>query len=337
MSDKLKKERGIGAFLRNNSFIILAGFCTAIIMLVVYFCYELVPFGDRTILRMDMYHQYGPLFAELYERLAGGDSLLYSWTSGLGGSFLGNYLNYLSSPFIIVVMLFGHENIPEAIATMILLKAVFASGAFTYYIKASHKVHDATSAGFGVLYSCCGFFIAYYWNVMWLDAFWLFPLVILGIEKIINEGKLKLYFAALVMTLLTNYYMAYMVCIFSVIYFLAYFIAHVNIDEKFADTAYDPEKRPPALKRFFAALKNRVLIDRCARFGAASLGAGIFCACLLVPLYFILDACSATSGTMPETYKSYFSIFDFLANSLASVNPTIRSSGEDVLPNIYCG
>ncbi|MBQ4626495.1 MAG: YfhO family protein, partial [Clostridia bacterium] len=51
----------------------------------------------------------------------------------------------------------------------------------------------------------------------------------------------------------------------------------------------------------------------------------------------ILKNCSATSGTFPSGYQSYYSIFDFLANHLASVEPTIRSSGDDVLPNVYCG
>ena len=53
----------------NNRYSWLAAACTAGIMLVVYFCYDLIPFGDTTILRMDLYHQYGPLFAELYERI----------------------------------------------------------------------------------------------------------------------------------------------------------------------------------------------------------------------------------------------------------------------------
>ncbi|MBR5015760.1 MAG: YfhO family protein, partial [Clostridia bacterium] len=52
------------------------------IMLLVAFCYDMVPFGDITILRMDMYHQYGPLLAELYDRITHAESLIYSWTSG---------------------------------------------------------------------------------------------------------------------------------------------------------------------------------------------------------------------------------------------------------------
>ena len=77
-------------------FCLIAALSTAAIMMVVYFCYDLAPFGDVTILRMDLYHQYGPLFAEFYERVTDLDSFLYSWNSGGGSSFLGNFYNYLS-------------------------------------------------------------------------------------------------------------------------------------------------------------------------------------------------------------------------------------------------
>jgi uncharacterized membrane protein YfhO len=196
-------------------------------MLIVYYCYDLIPFGDKTILRMDLYHQYGPLFAELYERVVNGDSFLYSWTSGGGGTFLGNFYNYLSSPFAIVMLIAGHKNMPEAIAIMVLLKAAVAAFTFSYFISKKHKEVTPLTSAFGVLYACSGFFIAYYWNIMWIDSFYLFPLVMLGIDKIINERKLSLYIVSLTLTFFTNYYMAYMVCIFSVLFFIYnYFIEY---------------------------------------------------------------------------------------------------------------
>ena len=105
---KSKKETALSRFFNENIFIILAFICAAALMMIVYYCFELIPFGDRTVLRMDLFHQYGPLFAELYDRLTGFKSLLYSWTSGGGSSFLGNYMNYLSSPIAFIILLFGH-------------------------------------------------------------------------------------------------------------------------------------------------------------------------------------------------------------------------------------
>ena len=52
----------------------------------------------------------------------------------------------------------------------------------------------------------------------------LLPLIVLGIERLINTGKGALYTGALAVLLLSNYYMGYMACIFSVLYFLAYFL-----------------------------------------------------------------------------------------------------------------
>ena len=320
--------------LTENKNIILAFLFTSVVMIFVYYCFGLFPFGDKTILRMDLYHQYGPLFAELYERLVGAKSFLYSWNSGLGGSFLGNFYNYLASPLSLLVLLFGHKNIPEAIATIILLKGAFASATFAYYLKRSQGQNDASIAAFGVLYSFCGFFIAYYWNVMWLDAMVLFPLAMLGIELIIKSKKFGLFVFALTMTMLTNYYMAYMLCIFSVLFYLVSYIGSYSLTSSYneTDVASSPGK---------AGLWHRLKHSRLLGSGITFAFSGIISLCLaafaLLPIYYILKACSATADPFPTTFTSYYKIFDFFANHLASVEPTIRSSGTDVLPNVYCG
>lgn len=328
---RLKRQTLSQRFYRNR-YVWIAFAASALVMLLVYICFELIPFGGKTILRMDLYHQYGPLFAELYERVAGGESLIYSWNTGLGSSFLGNFYNYLSSPMSVLVLLFGHENIPEAIATMILLKAALASASFAYYLKRSFGKGDATISAFGVLYSFCGFFIAYYWNVMWLDAMLLLPLIALGIEQIILRGRFGLYCAALTLTMLSNYYMSFMVCIFAVLYFLVHYLSHYEISAVLYGLASGEAK--PSL---WARIRGSRFLQSGFRFAGGSILSGGLAAFALIPTYFILQACSATSGTFPKEFKSYFSIFDFLANHFASLTPTIRSSGEDVLPNVYCG
>ena len=119
------------AALSRNKYSVLAFGVAAFIMIIVYYCFDIIPFGDMTVLRMDMYHQYGPLFAELYDRITQGKSLLYSWNTGLGSSFLGNFSNYLASPTAIFMLLLGHKNMPEAISLMILVKAAFSAAFFS--------------------------------------------------------------------------------------------------------------------------------------------------------------------------------------------------------------
>jgi len=168
-----------------------------------------------------------------------------------------------------------------------------------------------------------------------VDAVAIFPLVMLGIQQIIDKGKPWLYCVSLAVTLFSNYYMGYMVCIFSVIYFFVYYFSHNKFNERFVEKyRYDITDSKTAFIRFF---NNSKLFRTALRFAFFSLLAGMLAAVSLIPVYFALKACSATSGVFPVEYKSYFKIFDFLTNHLAGLTPTIRSSGEDVLPNIYCG
>ncbi len=337
LKNKSEKQNLMSRIFKDNKFCWIAFTCSAVIMMIVYLCHSVIPFGDGTVLRMDLYHQYGPLFAEFYDRVTNLDSFLYSWNTGLGGSFLGNFYNYICSPISLLMLLFGHENMPEAIATIVLLQAAFSSATFTYYLKCSLKEHSPATAAFGVLYSFCGFFIAYYWNIMWLDAMVYFPLLVLGIEKIINKRKPGLYIFSLAMILITGYYMGYMACIFSVIYFLVYYFSSRNISDLYINPPSYTDKNGHRKVKFIDKIRYSSFLSSGVTFALSSILGAAIVAFALVPVFFVLQNSSATSGTIPETIKSYFSIFDFLANHLASVEPTIRSSGTIVLPNVYCG
>lgn len=324
MKDKIK------LFTANNKYILLTGLASLFIILFVFFCHSIIPFGDRTIYRMDLYHQYGPLFSELYDRIVSGESLLYSWNSGLGSSFVGNLFNYLSSPFAILIFIFGHEHTFEAVATMIACKAVLSSMSMAYYLKKSHKGNSPMLIAFGVMYAFCGYFIAYYWNVMWMDAMYLFPFVILGIERIINTGKCSTYIVALTLSIFTNYYIGYMICIFSCIYFLYFYYCSLdNFDKRHKILQLKDNKKN--------IIKDSFLLNSGVRFALSSLCVGILLLGMLLPVAYVLSSSSATSSTFPSKATGYFDFIDFLANHTASLEPTIRSSGEDVLPNIYCG
>lgn len=317
-------------WLKENRYILVSGGASLFIILLVYFCYGIIPFGDGTVYRMDLYHQYGPLFSELYDRITSGESLIYSWNTGIGSSFLGNFYNYLSSPIGLIILLFGHKNTFEAVAAMIAIKAVLSSMSMSYYLKKTQKSDGFPIAAFGIMYAFCGYFIAYYWNVMWIDAMYLLPFIAIGIEKIIESGKCKTYIIALALAIYSNYYIGFMLCIFSCIYFLYYYAC---TSKKLRDRkGLKTEK-----ETFFTRLKNSFFLQSGIRFALSSLSVGILLAFMLVPLANILSASSATKGTAPTEYESYFTIFDFLANHLAALEPTIRSSGDDVLPNVYCG
>ncbi|MCR4594381.1 MAG: YfhO family protein [Clostridiales bacterium] len=314
----------------NNKYVLLSGGISIFVILLVYFCFDIKPFGDGIIYRMDLYHQYGPLFTELYDRIHDGQSLIYSWTSGMGSSFIGNFYNYLSSPLtLIVLLLCGHKNTFEAVAALIAIKAVLSSMSMTYYFKKSQNFNSPVSAGFGVMYAFCAYFVAYYWNVMWIDSMYILPFVILGIERIIDKGKCKTFILSLIYCIFANYYIGYIICIFSVFYFGYYYIC--RFDELVKGKKYINNEG------LINKIRNSFLINSGLRFAGSAVLVGLILSFMLIPLAFILKTSSATSGGFPAEHKFYYDIFDFLANHLASLEPTIRSSGDCVLPNVYCG
>lgn len=325
----MKKKNNL---LYKNRYVLISFLGAAATMLVIYVITGLFPFGENTILRMDLYHQYGPLFSELYDRMFAHDFSTYSWEAGLGSCFLGNYFNYLSSPIGAIVVFFGHKHVPEAIATMILVKAAISSSTFTYYLKKSQRNHSVATVMFGIMYAFCAYMLAYYWNIMWLDAMMLLPIVLLGIERIIDTGKPFLYIGALSLSLFSNYYMSYMLCLFAVVYFIYYYIIS-NPRKAILSKEYQlSHKKKLKFKR-----RNSRFFRSGMIFAGASILAAALIAFALLPTAQVLRTCSATSSSLPSESKLYFNFFDFFANHLPSLETTIRSSGDDVLPNVYCG
>lgn len=315
-----------------NKCIVLSALFALLAISIIFLIFSVFPFGDNTVMRMDLYHQYGPLFAELYERIASHKSLIYSWTSGGGSSFLGNYFNYLASPFSALIFLFDKENISFAITFIVIVKCVLSSASFSYYLSRKFNKADIFVSAYGVMYAFCAYFLAYYWNIMWLDAMFILPLIALGIERIITQKSPWLYMLTLAYMLFSNYYMGYMICIFAVIYFLIFFCMSPAKYKAALNPDFHTDK-----KYSFKTLMNNGFFNSSVKFAVLSIAAACLCAFALIPVYFILKGSSATSNSFPSSFSSYFPIFDFVTSHFAAMKETIRSSGDDVLPNVYSG
>ena len=207
-------ERNKNWFLENK-FVILTFFVAALIMCATYWFRGVYPFGDQIVLKVDLYHQYGPFHEELRSRILNHQSLFYSWEGGLGKEFYTQLAYYTTSPLSFLILLFPQGNMPEALALFILLKIAFCGAFFAYYLKESFKRNDMSIVVFGVFYAFTAFVTGYYWNVMWLDSVALFPLIALGIEKLVKEDKHLFYSITLAIVIIVNFYIAFIICIFA--------------------------------------------------------------------------------------------------------------------------
>ncbi len=313
-TSKTKKFR----LLDNNGSRIPSGNITFIISFVIpviifialYYIKEIFPFGDNCYLRSDMYHQYAPFYSELWNKLRTGEGLTYSWNIGMGTDFTSLFAYYLASPINWIIVLFPQKYMIEIMNALIILKLSASSLSITYYLSKHFNTKNCSIALFGLFYGLSGYVAAYSWNIMWLDCILLLPLIMLGLERLVNENKCFLYCISLGLCIYTNYYIAIMVCMSVVIYFVVLIIA------------YNGPKHP------------KIYIKKILNWCIYSLLAGGLSACLLLPEMYTFSLSASSDITFPQTLVSYFSVLEMLTRQLINIPVHL---GLEHYPNIYCG
>ncbi len=216
-----KKERSSASLVRPSDGLLAAFFVPMVIMVIIFAQRGIFPFGEESFLRTDMYHQYAPFFSEFRYKLTHGGSLLYSWDIGMGVNFAALYAYYLASPLNWLLVLCPKNYVIEFMTYMIVFKIGLSGLSFSWYLRRHSKTMDFGVAFFGIFYALSGYMAAYSWNIMWLDCILLFPLIMLGLENLVKEKKCFLYCITLGLSILSNYYISIMICIFMVFYFIA--------------------------------------------------------------------------------------------------------------------
>lgn len=281
-------------------------FIPFIIAIVVAIDHGVYPFGDRCVLQVDSYHQYCPFLAEFMDIIQKGESLQYTFNIGLGADFTSVFAYYLASPFYWIAWLFPKASVVEFMAVVTILKFALCGLTFGYFLKEHFGVNDCSISIFATAYALSGYMTAYAWNIMWTDCLVLLPLIVLGLEKLVNEGKCMLYYVSLAVCIFSNYYISIMICIFLVLYFGIIWI----------------ECESGKLK----AILN---------FGWHSLLAGGTAAVLIIPEVILMGAAASGSSTFPEKMEWYFNIMAALSGHLMLTEDYV--TGRDHWPNLYCG
>ncbi len=304
-----KKKRRTVPVLKSRDGLMIAFFVPVLVMICIFAQRGIFPFGERCFLRTDMYHQYAPFFSEFQHKLRTGGSLLYSWDVGMGVNFAALYAYYLASPLNWLILLCPKKFIIEFMTIMIVIKIGLSGLSFAWYLK-QHSKNCILGVGFfGIFYALSGYMAAYSWNIMWLDCILLFPLIVYGLERLVREQKGMLYCVTLGLSILSNYYISIMTCLFLVLYFIALLIL----------------EEPGPVRKY---------VESCVRFGIYSLLSGGLAAGVLLPEICALQSTASGNFDFPKAWTSYFPIFDMIARHIGNVETEI---GLDHWPNIYCG
>ena len=213
-----KPGNGGFRFLRPGDGLIAAFFVPVAVLIILFAQRGIFPFGEECFLRTDMYHQYAPFFSEFQYKLKQGGSLLYSWDIGMGVNFSALYAYYLASPVNWLIILCPKKFIIEFMTILITIKTGICGVTFTWYLNRHFEKKHFIAGVFGIFYALSGYMAAYSWNIMWLDCIWLLPLILYGAEQLVREKKGLFYCITLGLSILSNYYISIMICIFMVMY-----------------------------------------------------------------------------------------------------------------------
>ncbi len=274
-----------------------------VLMLILFMINGIYPFGSRSFLYMDMYHQYMPFFSEFMEKIQAGEGLAYSWNVGIGSNFLALYVYYLASPLHWLAFLFPKEYLMEFMSYIVIIKLGLCGLTSCIYLRKKFQTKSPVLVLVSCFYAMSGFMAAYNWNIMWLDCVILLPLIMLSLESLIKEGKWVLYCVTLALCIYTNYYISIMVCIFLVLYFMIQWLQE---------------------KGSLRAIRD---------FALFSLLAGGMAAILLMPEVCAILETDFGDINFPDQWESYYPLMDVLARH-CMLTPAHR--GLEHWPNIFC-
>lgn len=147
---------------------------------------------------------------------------------------------------------------------------------------------------------------------MWLDGVILLPLIVLGINTLLKNKNKYIYVLALSLAIITNYYIGFMLCIFSVIYFVGKLCENLFLNKK----------------DFTKNYKTNIL-----NFIYSSLLVGGLSSIVLIPTLFSLSGGKAQFDLSILNTSSNFDTIDFTTKLfIGAYNNNELISG---LPNIY--
>ena len=153
----------------------------------------------------------------------GGNSLLVGW--------------FLFSPFNLIILLFDKATLPDAFFWIVCLKLCTACMSMAVFLihfsrRKGIRVTMSTVAVIHALslgYAYCGLVAGHTHEIMYFDALIALPLVADGLYKLCIDGKVLQYYIALAYGIITNFYFGFMLCIFSVLFYVYIMIRYNKV------------------------------------------------------------------------------------------------------------
>ncbi|MEG1495310.1 MAG: YfhO family protein [Bacilli bacterium] len=179
------------------------------IFLLLFLIKGIFPFGENSLIWGDMHDQVTAFYYHFYDAFYGNGSLLIDFSTSGGINFFGILTYYLLSPFSLLILLFPRENIYQAISLIIVFKVALSGLTSLYFFLTNFKkLPHYISVLLALLYAFCGYNIVLYQITAWIDIVYLFPLLLIGMKKLLDLEKPYLYILILTACLIFCFYLS---------------------------------------------------------------------------------------------------------------------------------
>ena len=204
------RSLGLQAFLL-GVFVAFAAFLPYIIYDKGLFLY----YGDFNVQQIPFY--------QLANEAVRTGNIWWNWNTDLGANFIGSYSFYLLfSPFFWLSLLVPPAFTPYLMAPLLMLKSGCAS--LTAYLYLKRFVRDPEYAVIGgLLYAFSGFSVYNIFFNHFHEVIVFFPLLLIGLEEAMTEGKKGRFALAITVNAMVNYWFFIGEVFFVAFYFLVRF------------------------------------------------------------------------------------------------------------------
>lgn len=313
---KKPSASGFGNFLKKwvsgNRYYIIAFFVPVVLMYIAYAIFGLYPFGEESVLALDFNAQYVYYFEALRDAFWGDGSFFYSWGRNLSGGYMGIIGYYLASPFTLIVMLLPRDWILTSLLLMILCKIGTAGVTMSLYLQKSKHLEPLHATAFSTMFALSAYMVIQTIDPMWLDGLVFLPLVALGVEYLVDDGRKLNYIIPIAMMFIANFYIGYMIGIFTAFYFIYYL-------------AFGKENTRAKVKDY---------VYSCLNFGVSTIVAVMLAAFMILPVYNALSLGKFDFTDPDYSFKVQFDPVNVLAQLLTCQYDSVNVQGS---PEIYCG
>lgn len=292
-------------------------------MVVLYIIGGYAPFGNTTRVFVfgDSNIQYYDFYCYLKDIMNGEQTIGYSFNKGLGGNMWAVVSYYLSSPFNLLLFFFTKQQLDSFFGIVFILKyATISLFSYIFFGKRFDKARNSNRNNILMVILSISFALSYYSlqqtiNYMWLDGVYMLPLILLGTYYIVEKKKGVLLSVTIALTMIFNWYIGAINCIFSVLWlFLELFIKAIHNDESWVNRI---KKSIPIFIKYALSMIIGIAISA---------------------FTFLPTIAALNNGNRGSLDLNLFGDVGFTGNVLSSVNgTTIGAHSDEGRVCLYCG